>query len=484
MRSASFHLCRRRRGVSEVLGALLLIIVVIAVVSSLAFFVSEAQKSAEQRQAYLTSVQNEDLQIVGAQFSPSNPNIQWQLDNTTDIAGCTSHCVPEYYVQVLSGSELLLTQLDTHNSLTITTLNVGSGAAPAPASSLFIHKGTTANLFASNSTLKFSETNYVFEPAAWSNVTISVRNLNTEESGLSQIQVNSNWMPAWQEVTQSGGVLSPAVLGAPNNAAIVIPAKATLSFNLSLASAGITLTKNESAKITLLTSVGNYFTTNYSPPSAVVRSSTASENYQVVTRDVVTLDGSQTLTSNSIQSYTWQIVLPTNTAGCTTSSFGNPSDLDVAYATGETIQYLPESLFSTTQLANDCITGPIEATLTVVDNYGLSSTSQPLLIAPDSDIAPISSISVINKGAPVICTPAPCDNTETVTIQVDNIFGNPYGGALVTAIVTSGDVSAPAAGTTNPSGQVAFTVSWPNGGSGGSVEFATGDLPPVQVSIP
>src|SRR5208283_5551653 len=169
---------------------------------------------------------------------------------------------------------------------------------------------------------------------------------------------------------------------------------------------------------------------------------------------------------------------PKISAGCTTATFSSGSDLDVAYATGEAIQYLPESLFSSGQLKDDCVTGPIEATLTVVDNNGFTSTSQPLLIAPDSNMAPVTSITATPSLPPTCMTTC----TESVSIEAYNIFGNPASGVVITAIPTSGDVTTGPAGTTDASGTVTFTVSWPLGG-GGEVQFDTGALPPVSVSF-
>ncbi|HXW37828.1 MAG TPA: archaellin/type IV pilin N-terminal domain-containing protein [Nitrososphaerales archaeon] len=58
-----------RRGVSEVMGALLLIVVVIVAVAALASFVSIAEKNAQARSSYITSVQDENLQVVDAIFA-------------------------------------------------------------------------------------------------------------------------------------------------------------------------------------------------------------------------------------------------------------------------------------------------------------------------------------------------------------------------------------------------------------------------------
>lgn len=90
IRSGRFR--RSRRGVSEVLGALLLIIVVVVAVAALASFVAIAQTNAQTRSNYLTNVKNENLQVTFAQFKAnttksvvfprSDPSL-WNMVNLT-----------------------------------------------------------------------------------------------------------------------------------------------------------------------------------------------------------------------------------------------------------------------------------------------------------------------------------------------------------------------------------------------------------------
>lgn len=474
---------RRRPGISEVLGALLLIIVVVAAVASLAYFIAETEKAAQARNTYLTSVANENLQVPYAQFSPGSPSVQWELDCSTP--GCSAN----YYVQIASASELILKQMDTPNApITISNLVYGHflNMTAKSASSAFIHDGATAQLTPANFSIDFAYTNYVFKPATWSNLTINILNENTQASFLDQVQVNNNWLPAWEEVDQTGQAIGPpssAMFGPriPNSSnpgqiysrVLDIPAKSSVNLNLSLA--GFDIAKNDSVKLTLLTGAGNFFVTMYSPPVPVILSSAASENYQIVTRDIVTFDGSHSVASDgAAEAYLWEFKVPTVKAGCSVGSFANATDVDVGFATGETVQYYPESIFSTAQLDKDCITGPIMASLVVADDNGLTTTSQPVTIASDPNIAPIASITGTNGTS----------NPDTVTITVQDIFGRNVGGVVVTAITYSGNVSTPSAETTNATGQAVFSVSWPTGEKGaGSVQFTVGALPPLRMSF-
>ena len=73
-----------KRGVSEVMGALLLIVVVIVAVGALASFVAVEQANAQSRASYLTNVHNENLQIVNSAFQPNATyTTQWSYANVT-----------------------------------------------------------------------------------------------------------------------------------------------------------------------------------------------------------------------------------------------------------------------------------------------------------------------------------------------------------------------------------------------------------------
>ena len=391
MRRTSLAPHRKRKGVSEVLGALLLIVVVVAAVASLSVFLSQAQTNAEAREALLTSVKNENLQISNVQFALGT--------NSTQV---------------------------------------------------------------------------------WNTTTISIRNLNTAQSGLYQIQVNGIWLTHWQEVGLSYRALSPVVIGKSDAIAIVIPARATLNFNLSVYH--INITRNDSVKITLMSAAGNFFTTEYLPPTAIVTSNTMAENYQAVTRDIVSFDGSQSYSVNSsIQGYSWKISIPQPIGGvCKDSTFSSPRNVDSQTISGETIQYLPESLFNATVITNDCITGPIEAALTVTDTDGLQSTSQPVIVSPDPSIAPAATVSLYSGPTYANGTSG---ESASITIKVNNIFGTPVLDVPVTTTIASGSgnitLTSPSYVTTGTTGAT-FTF---NCIGDGTTQFESGTLAPVLVPI-
>jgi len=310
-------------------------------------------------------------------------------------------------------------------------------------------------------------------PTTWAAVNLAVRNTNTLTSGISGIQVNGVWATAWTEVDQSGNQLTPPVSLGAGHPPLLLPPKAIEYVQLIF---GSPLATNVLFEVVLLSQAGNYFTTNYYPGASFPQASISSRSSPTFSQDIVTLDGSKSSAVNSsIQSYRWQVAIPTTTSGCTTF------DPTPAVAWGETIQYAPENMFTATQLTSDCISGPIQATLTITDSNGFTSTSQPLLVPADPNIDPVGSISAsITSTLP--CTSPSC----TVTVTVHDIFGNPVNGVVVNAISIYGDVkvtplSATTSGTDGSAGEATFTVGFT---SGGSMDFETGSLFPAQLAFP
>ncbi len=470
---------RRRRGVSEVVGALLLIVVVVSAVASLAYFISGAQRQAEARNSYLTSLQDDNLEVTHASFSPNDPLIQWELD------GCTVSAYSSY-----DGNWDVQQVLSNPGVVNLYPKNSDAIAKPKPLLGVqltgglqynAIAKGTQAALAATAPYTLSPGSGCIFNPDLWDNITLTVRNANTQPSSVEGVQLEGVWRHSWYQVDQAGQIMS--TLGIGKNP-LVIPARGVVNILLKNATGDpIAVQKTDTLSVVLFSGVGNYFTTFLAQPSAIPKSSSSTQNYQQVTRDILTFDGSQSFASNgSIQSYVWKLDVPTRAyaqvSGCTSTAFAYPSNFDTSYVLGETTQYSPESLIGFNP--GDCITGPIRATLMVTDTNGFMAASQPILIAPDPNIDPVGSISASKSGT--LCTPSPCTSTYTVTVSVDDIFGSPVVGAVVNAIKIYGDVSSNyLSQSTNSSGQATFTITFTNGGS---MDFETGTLLPSQVSFP
>jgi Bacterial Ig-like domain (group 1) len=470
------RLRRERAGVSEVIGAMMLIIVVVVAVASLGLFVSYAQKQAFNSQNYLTNVQNDNLQVVYAQFYPSSPLIQWELDSISSSTPCMidGFGSNSWYVQqnLTNPTTVKLIPQQASSPPVTVTLN------PAPPYAYnSISAGEQVMLGGTMVTFDSGTNNCVFQPATWGSITLTIRNTNTQTSSLAGIEVNTAGTEyaasSWSEVNQTGSVI-PIPLGA-NQGALAIPAGASVNIQVvptSFGPSGIKFPKDASLSVALLSSVGNRFSTQYSAPSAIAGSSSFAEEYRDTTRDVVTLNGSNSYsTGSSISTYEWAIDVLHPVSGACPSSFPTSppvNSFDTVYLDGQSVQYSPD-LFSPT----DCLTGPIRATLTVTDRNGLMSASPPLVLAPDPDIDPVGGISA--------ATTPPCTSPCTVTVTVTDSFGNPMAGQVVNAIAEYGDVTTTQLSQTTGSGGTAtFTVSFTNGGS---MDFETGALQPAQLAF-
>jgi len=528
MQRPPFARYRRRKGVSEVLGALLLIVVVVAAVASLSVFLSQATTNAENRQNYITSVQNEDLQFAYAQFSPSNPNIHWELDehqsdtaaavppptttvietSGTYVAGqlvgltirfgpgssaspvtdtvasntansitfATALAVPPSVGDsfTLSGRYYVIMVDQTH--ITLTEQNSSTSASAMLIAGTFqnIAKDvTTTYVPGSPGTITFGAGIATFEPATWSNATITIRNLNTAASGLYQLSIGGNWMTAWKQVTQAGVLIYD--YGATKTA-LTIPARGTVTILVDFSGlSSVNFPKNQSVELKILSSAGNLFSTDITQPVAVAKVSTTTENYQITNRDIISFDASQSFSSDAtIEQYQWTISVPLEPA-CSIASFSSPSSYVTAYVTGETVQFTPESLYPGGVLT-DCFTGPVKATLTVVDDNGFLASSQSIILPQDPNIAPASELTV--SGGPTCVAP-----TGTVTVTVLNIFGQPIDGVPVVAFPSSGvaitSQTELISGSPGP-GQAQFTYTCP---TSGTIEFTSGTLPPLFSTV-
>jgi hypothetical protein len=462
---------------------MILIVVVISAVASLGFFISVAQKNAEANSNYLTGVQNDKLQAVFAQFQPSDPLIQWEIDSSgsffspcsvTGYAATTSW----YVKQNLSDSlQVVLIPQKGPGLPIVATLSIGYNA---------ISKAKQITLSGPPYLLAIGggPPNCVFEPATWANITLTIRNTNTQGSSLSEIQVNDGSTVFqgfnWYQVDQNGNIVS--TLGA-GISPLVIPAKATTNILLNsnnFIPNGQRFAKNSSLSIVVSSTTGNYFPTSYSTPISIPSSYSLTENLLGTDRDVVTFNASKSYSTDSYaKSYEWAIDVPRVTSGSCPSTFGPTTTFDTAYLTGQSVQYSPR-LFG----SSDCLTGPIRATLTVTDGKSFQATASPLIVSPDPNIDPVGSVcaskSAVTCPSTLACASSPC----MVTVTVGDSFGNPMTGVVVNAVPFFGNVAPNfPSQTTDSTGQAVFMVTYPSGG-GGALNFEAGALPPFQLSFP
>jgi flagellin-like protein len=338
------------------------------------------------------------------------------------------------------------------------------------ASVTFSYDAITGALKPTGSTIEFGldvTNNTQFVTAMWGNVNLIVRNLNTQASGLSSISFNGIFP---RNFTSEGISYS---LGNY----LTIPARVTANVTVDLTP--LKISKTSPLTILLVSRAGNVFTTVYGPPTPIVKASIVPENYQVLSRDIVTLDGSQSAANSNatIQNYIWETDVPE--AGWS-GSWSDVAHLATNYTSGSTIQYRPESFFTQASINSLGlqITGPIRVTLIAVDSNGMISFSQPTVIPKDANIAPEGSIALTTNGG------ACHGSTETLTFTVSDIFGRGFVGAPVLLVPVGASFAVSPSFTVTGSGGLTPSISASGCAAAGDIlEIESGSLPPLYVTL-
>jgi hypothetical protein len=458
-------IARKSLAVSEVLGALLLMVVVVVAVGTFAYYLSFLQTQSEDRQTFLNSVADDKLQVTNLQFSLNNSLIQYEIYS---LANGT-----KYYIQMINQSAVDLINETTGRLYHSADLNSSlTGGLPFfPAYYNSINFSTIADITTYIGLTPALVWNITFVPpaagaiwafrtASWSNATITVRNLNIQTSGIKAIEVNGNYLSnSWYVVNDGGSIQDAYNL---TSGPITFPPRASLNVLMNLTY--LSIPRNESFRIVLESIANNYFTTLYSPPTALVKETVDTENYILGSRDIPSFDGSGSQASNgsAIQSFEWRIDVPNP------SWKGSWSQVDSIYTNftvGQSFQFRPEAFYSSqllTLATAPNITGPFRVTLTTVDQYGFMATSQAVVSLPDPNISPAGSLSASGG-----CS-------SSVTVNVYDIFERPLGGVPVEFFGVDGVVPSQAFAVTNSMGVIT------TGCTGtGYLEIVAGSLPPI-----
>jgi hypothetical protein len=504
--NSKFHrrlLRRENAGISEVVGALLLMIVVVVAVGTFAYYLNNLQNQTQNRQTFQNNIANDKLQISQLQFTLNNPLIRYEIYNPASLN--VVNTTDRYYVQMVNPSTVNLIQ-EARDTVQTFSLISSDGITTFTASFNSINSSTTAAIEnGSTPQIVFLHPGvlppggygahtfgpFSFRTASWSYALISVRNLNTQNSGIKAIQVNGIWLSnTWFLVSTIGPFQT--VFGTPdfqysaNTAPLAIPAKATVNILVNLGY--LSIPRNTSLQIVLLSIVGNYFTTFYATPFPSIQESVNTQNLLVNTQDVPNFDASKSTATNSsfIQSYYWQIDVPeTGWLG----DWSQVGSLYTIFVSGQPLQYLPTSFFTQTQVSSLHlqVAGPFRVTLTIVDGNGLMTTSQQIVFPADANIDPAVTLTQISPN-PLLAPPSCAANPGgiPVTILVSDVFNQPLPNVPVTFIQTSGVVS-PASqivptsntpGATFGKATLTITCTGPAG-----LEAKVGNLPPIAINF-
>jgi flagellin-like protein len=370
---------RNRKGISEIVGALMLIIVVVVAVGALAFFVSTMETQAMNRQSLLTSVQDENLQIVSITPTMVNPTVDPTIDFI--LQNATSPQL-QYYVAYGNDDSGTIYNCTSYGDTDSYTLSIeGSYAQLIAGSSVGLSINT-----ATSATLNFSGSNFTVEPATWRSINVTIRNLNINPSSIRLVEINNQYPLMWNDsdTTDSSNPYNYTSQSIP----MVIPAAQYRTITIDLRGNNITVTKYDSLTVQITTPEVNSFSETILAPTALVKLSASLENLMVngfpKVQDVYTLDGSQSYSysNSSIVNYIWQLEIPT--FNLTGTDLANVTTIRV-----NAVGFQYDNVLSQELNNPDLnITGPIMATLEVINQNGIASQPSTIIIPNDQYIEP------------------------------------------------------------------------------------------------
>jgi flagellin-like protein len=381
------------QGVSVIIGTLLLILITVTAAAALALMISQMQKTAMTQQEHIAEVKAENVQFSTVNFQ-NDPNA-W------------------------------------------------------------------------NQTLYPS---YIVNSENWSSVTLHLVNLNTEGVGIVAIAISSsgsnaqyasnitlfngtlNGQPQQQNINQS--TIGSFNLGIPGGQSREIQVNFT---DPTFINSNTFIPTNAQVKIIVMTSLNNFFQQTYKPPNPIVQSSIASENLGVLSRDVLVLDGSQSTSDNTIDTWNWSIVDASNTGGNCGGTLTNP----VNYTTGKVTRFNPPTV------------GPFCVNLTITDDTGMMATSNYINIPADPQFSPPANLYA------AFGTVVP----DWVNVTVKDIHGIGLSNLPVNYIVEYnqfGDLTlSKYEGTTDLNGNDSVEVMNGNG----TIKIVTGQLSPIELAV-
>ena len=326
---------------------MLLLIVVVVAVGTFAYYLNNLQNQTQNREQFQNNVANEKLQITQLEFTLDDPTIQYEIYNTANT-------MDSYYVQMVSSSTVNLIQVTTGSTNSFTLMSSTTNPpTPMPPGTVFpafynsINFSTTAVIQNTTSPLTIyfisqsagTPGNFAFRTATWNFASISVRNLNTLSSELRAIQVDGNWLTnSWYVESITGTPQTSFGVGQyeynATSPPMTLPARSTTSILLNLTY--LSIPRTQSMQIVLLSIVGNYFTTFYSPPNSLIETSVNTESLVTLARDVPLFDGSTSSSTNStISYYLWRIDIPNPSWD---GDWGEVSHIVTVFSTGSSIQ--------------------------------------------------------------------------------------------------------------------------------------------------
>ncbi len=253
----------------------------------------------------------------------------------------------------------------------------------------------------------------------WSSVMFTLSNLNTDEVKVIGIAVNDHYARNFTTVSDiPGPVRIP--YNVSDNDYLTIPGTGSRHIQINFTSDFAYphyISNEEQVRIKVITSLNNVFDTSMKPPGPVFLTRIESEDFGVMQRHVLVLDGSASTADNSVTDWNWTIVSGTGTVPFP-GNWADTSNLSTGYSRGKIARFSPRD------------TGPFRISLTVTDDVGMTRTADPVDVPADRDYVPVANVFATRFNSSVL-------NHDIVNVTVKDINGNPVPGVTVNFAIGS-----------------------------------------------
>jgi flagellin-like protein len=322
------------KGVSVIIGTLLLILITVTAAAALALMISQMQKAEATRQSQIQNVHDEDIVISGMKLM-NDPNV-WNTPQNGNI-----------------------TNSQNWSSISFNLMNLNTQDARLNGIAINNQYGLNFDFTSLSGSYDEGNCDSLGEPDGFCNTSFSNPNLNS------------------------------------NLSYFTIPAGQSTKITIDLTSAPVPVGTGNQVDIKVLTLLTNLFEQTYKLPTPVIVYNTGTTTLGTVQRDNIVLDGSQSSSENAtIVSWNWTLMNATQTyTNGAIDPLGNCSDVNDL----STIS-VPPYFSSKIAHFSPPISGPFCVNLTVTDSNGMIATSPYQVIPADQDFVPPTSINPSLQG--------------------------------------------------------------------------------------
>lgn len=500
------------RGVSVIIGAMLLIIIAVTAATAIAYMVTNLQRDIAEKESLTTAIELEELDITKISLyqeatiddfegvyeivmGKAETEIGYRILNKTpkwdSSSGITKLELVEdtplsygkyllhvsgngwisktfepfeyesnenltlsFWIRVESGSdnvEIMLYNDGSETDIKGITVNSSWEEKEFSTSKKFDEvkfSGIRGNVYLDN--LKYTN------PGYWGEIELTIRNLNIDKSTLKEVAIKKHFAHNYSVFTRKGKeVFTPTY---PYD----IPAHSTAPVRMDFLTdfgSPVHIETTESIETLLITSLGNNFADAFAPPVPSANVEVVTEDLGIAYRDVLILDASESYDPDGfITEYGWEIFV-----------YNKPDDTyELLY--NHTGRKLRQELNQT---------GPFKIDLVVTDDSGmvakLSEQSGKISIAENQNFNPPVSLYAIYN-----------EHDKVIKAWVNDTEGSPVEGIVVNFVCIHNDntsipVTLSQGSATIKGGHAA--VEQKQGSGGGTIRVKSGNLPYVDVRV-